>query len=203
MFLTGVFLSLTISCKMVGLFAFMAVGTAVVVDLWNLLDVRRGLKMVRFFFPFPFPSLAHPSHLKDHVAKHFFARVLGLIVIPAIVYLFWFWVHFAVLSRSGTGDEFMSPAFQQTLADSPLTALAEGALSFSHWRRGTVLIDFEPAEIRYYDTIILQHKTTKAFLHSHPDKYPLKYDDGRISSAGSSLRFLSSHFPLTILFSRS
>lgn len=46
MTVTGVFLSLTISCKMVGLFAFMAVGTAVAVDLWNLLDYRRGLTMV-------------------------------------------------------------------------------------------------------------------------------------------------------------
>lgn len=47
MLLTGVFLSLTISCKMVGLFAFMAVGTAVVVDLWNLLDIKRGHSIVR------------------------------------------------------------------------------------------------------------------------------------------------------------
>lgn len=47
MILTGVFLSLTISCKMVGLFAFMTVGTAVLVDMWNLLDIRRGLTMVR------------------------------------------------------------------------------------------------------------------------------------------------------------
>ncbi|GAA5970820.1 hypothetical protein JCM11641_004467 [Rhodosporidiobolus odoratus] len=148
MFLTGVFLSLTISCKMVGLFAFLAVGSAVVVDLWNILDVRRGYTM-------------------EHVTRHFLARVLGLIVVPACVYLFWFYVHFAVLVKSGTGDEFMSPAFQQTLLDSPLTALAE--------------------EIRYYDTITLQHKGTKAFLHSHWDRYPLKYDDGRISSAGQQV----------------
>lgn len=46
MTLTGVFLSLTISCKMVGLFAFLSVGTAVAVDLWNLLDVKRGLTIV-------------------------------------------------------------------------------------------------------------------------------------------------------------
>lgn len=46
MILTGVFLSLTISCKMVGLFAFMTVGAAVLVDLWNLLDVRRGHTLV-------------------------------------------------------------------------------------------------------------------------------------------------------------
>ncbi|GAA5966268.1 hypothetical protein JCM3765_002580 [Sporobolomyces pararoseus] len=148
MFLTGTFLSLTISCKMVGLFAFLSVGTAVLIDLWNLLDIKRG-------------------HSIEHVAKHFLARTLGLIVLPTLVYLFWFWVHFKVLTKSGTGDEFMSPNFQQTLEDSPLTALAE--------------------EIRYYDTLTLQHKNTRVFLHSHPDRYPLKYDDGRISSAGQQV----------------
>ncbi|KAM0787551.1 hypothetical protein ACM66B_003621 [Microbotryomycetes sp. NB124-2] len=148
MFLTGVFLSLTISCKMVGLFAFLTVGTAVAIDLWNLLDIKRG-------------------HTIEHVARHFVARAFGLIVVPAVVYLFWFWVHFKVLNRSGTGDDFMSAAFQQTLLDSPMTLAAE--------------------EIRYYDTITLKHKTTKAYLHSHPDKYPLKYDDGRISSAGQQV----------------
>lgn len=51
MTLTGVFLSLTISCKMVGLFAFLSVGTAVAIDLWNLLDVKRGLTMVRLIAP--------------------------------------------------------------------------------------------------------------------------------------------------------
>ncbi|GAA5997777.1 dolichyl-phosphate-mannose-protein mannosyltransferase [Rhodotorula paludigena] len=148
MVLTGVFLSLTISCKMVGLFAFLAVGSAVLFDLWNLLDIKRGLTM-------------------DHVVRHFAARVVGLILVPAVVYLFWFWVHFTVLTKSGTGDDFMSPAFQQTLQDSPLTALAE--------------------EIRYYDTVTIQHRGTKAFLHSHLDRYPLKYDDGRISSAGQQV----------------
>lgn len=49
MILTGIFLSLTISCKMVGLFAFLTVGTAVILDLWNLLDIKRGLTLVRDF----------------------------------------------------------------------------------------------------------------------------------------------------------
>ena len=52
MVLTGIFLSLTISCKMVGLFAFMTVGTAVVIDLWNLLDIRRGYTLVSCAFRF-------------------------------------------------------------------------------------------------------------------------------------------------------
>lgn len=57
---TGVFLALTISCKMVGLFMFCTVGTAVCVDLWNVLDVRRGYSMVRSLSPIPSPSNLHP-----------------------------------------------------------------------------------------------------------------------------------------------
>lgn len=129
MILTGVFLSLTISCKMVGLFAFLTVGSAVLLDLWNLLDYRRGLtiassiRALGFFF-FSLADLSSTS--QDQVARHFMARAFGLIIVPAMVYLFWFWVHFRVLNRSGTGDEFMSPAFQQTLLESPLTLNAEG-----------------------------------------------------------------------------
>lgn len=40
------------------------------------------------------------------------------------------------------------------------------------------------AEIRYYDTVAIKHKDTKVFLHSHVETYPLRYDDGRISSQG-------------------
>lgn len=61
----------------------------------------------------------------------------------------------------------MSARFQQTLENSPLTRQAQ--------------------EIHYYDTLIITHKTTKAQLHSHPDRYPLRYDDGRISSEGQQV----------------
>lgn len=84
----------------------------------------------------------------------------------------------------------MSPAFQQTLLDSPLMLNSEGvpplaALDRQLARRADPVS--VAAEIRYYDTIIIQHKTTKAFLHSHLDRYPLKYDDGRVSSAGTAI----------------
>ena len=42
-------------------------------------------------------------------------------------------------------------------------------------------------EVRYHDVIVLKHKETKVFLHSHPDKYPLRYADGRISSQGQQV----------------
>jgi dolichyl-phosphate-mannose--protein O-mannosyl transferase len=48
MLATGANLSLTMSCKMVGLFTFMSVGSAVAIDLWNIMDIRRGFPMVSF-----------------------------------------------------------------------------------------------------------------------------------------------------------
>ncbi|EXJ78148.1 dolichyl-phosphate-mannose-protein mannosyltransferase [Capronia epimyces CBS 606.96] len=149
--LTGFCMSCVISTKYVGTFTFVTIGCAVCIDLWDLLDINRregALDLITF-------------------GKHFVARAVGLIIIPFFFYLFWFQVHFAILSRSGPGDDFMSPEFQETLSDN---LLHQAAL-----------------DVHYYDTITLRHKETKVYLHSHPDKYPLRYDDGRISSQGQQV----------------
>ncbi|KAG8809776.1 hypothetical protein FRC17_003259 [Serendipita sp. 399] len=145
---TGFFLACTLGCKMVGLFTFLTIGTAVLVDMWDVLDIRKRYPM-------------------DLVLRHFFARALGLIVLPFVVYSTFFWIHFKVLSHSGTGDHFMSPRFQESLAGNEL-------LMKSH-------------EIRYFDTVTIKHKDTKVYLHSHKERYPLKYKDGRISSQGQQV----------------
>ncbi|KAI1847343.1 hypothetical protein JX265_013788 [Neoarthrinium moseri] len=149
--LTGFALSCDISTKYVGTFAFITIGSAVVIDLWDLLDVKRvgGALSVPDF------------------AKHFAARAFGLIIMPFIFYLFWFQVHFAILTRSGPGDDFMTPEFQETLSDNVMFA--------------------NSITINYYDSITLKHKETKAYLHSHDAHYPLRYDDGRVSSQGQQV----------------
>ena len=149
--LTGVALSCVISTKYVGAFTFFSIGCAVVIDLWGLLDINRRQG------PLSLPEFG----------KHFGARIFGLIVVPFFFYLFWFQVHFAILTRSGPGDDFMTPEFQETLSDNIMTLQSVG--------------------IDYYDNIAIRHKETKTYLHSHPDKYPLRYDDGRVSSAGQQV----------------
>ncbi|CAL5868621.1 uncharacterized protein PFLUO_LOCUS2848 [Penicillium psychrofluorescens] len=149
--LTGFCMSCVISTKYVGMFTFVTIGAAVLCDLWGLLDINRqqgALSMISF-------------------GKHFAARLVGLILIPFFFYLFWFQVHFAILTKSGPGDDFMSPEFQQTLSDNVMTANSVG--------------------IEYYDTISMRHKETGVFLHSHLERYPLRYDDGRISSQGQQV----------------
>ncbi|KAF2756614.1 PMT-domain-containing protein [Pseudovirgaria hyperparasitica] len=149
--LTGVALSCVISTKYVGVFTFFSIGVPVAIDLWSLLDInrRQGALSLQEF------------------AKHFVARAIGLIAIPFILYLFWFQVHFTILTRSGPGDDFMTPEFQETLSDNLMT--------------------MSSVNIEYYDHLTLRHKETKTYLHSHPDVYPLRYDDGRISSQGQQV----------------
>lgn len=149
--LTGVSLSCVISTKYVGVFTFLTIGSAVAIDLWDLLDVKRRKG-----------ALTLPEF-----GRHLVARAFGLILVPFLIYLFWFQVHFSILTRSGPGDDFMSPEFQETLSDNIMTA-------------NSVTID-------YSDSITIRHKETKIYLHSHPDRYPLRYDDGRVSSQGQQV----------------
>ena len=149
--LTGVSLSCVISTKYVGVFTFFSIGVPVLIDLWALLDINRRQGVLTL----------------SKFGKHFFARVLGFIIVPFLLYLFWFQVHFTILNRSGPGDDFMTPEFQETLSDNALTSASVG--------------------IEYYDSITIKHKETKVLLHSHPEKYPLRYDDGRVSSQGQQV----------------
>jgi dolichyl-phosphate-mannose-protein mannosyltransferase len=149
--LTGICMSCVISTKYVGAFTFFSIGVPVIIDLWDLLDINRKQG------PLSVPEFG----------KHLSARIIGFIVVPFLMYLFWFQVHFTILSRSGPGDDFMTPEFQATLSDNIMTQQAVG--------------------IDYFDNIAMKHKETKVYLHSHVDKYPLRYDDGRISSQGQQV----------------
>ena len=113
LFLTGLALSCYISTKYTGLFGFVAVGTAVAIDLWELFDInsRRVVSMLEF-------------------AKHVAARLLALVVIPFMLYLFWFWIHFAILSRSGEGDDYMSLEFVDTLRSNATVGRTAKTMSF-------------------------------------------------------------------------
>ncbi len=52
---------------------------------------------------------------------HLWQKIMGLVVLPIAVYMAIFATHFALLPNSGTGDAFMSPGFQKTLAGSTYT----------------------------------------------------------------------------------
>lgn len=140
---TGLSLSCVISTKYVGTFTYLTIGVAVLHELWILLDVKKGLTLEEF-------------------AQHFFARFVTLILIPFVIYLYWFYLHFQILKKSGPGDSFMSSDFQETLEDSDHTIHSK--------------------VVNYYDIVTIQHKDTDSFLYSHEAVWPLRYEDGRISS---------------------
>ncbi|KAL6943168.1 hypothetical protein ACO0RG_002156 [Hanseniaspora osmophila] len=146
--LTGISLSLVISTKYVGVFTFMMIGTAVAFNLWQLLDIRSKTSV-------------------NDLLKHLLYRIQALILCPFIYYLFWFFIHFQILTKSGPGDDFMSPEFQQTLGESPLLRDAR--------------------DLNYHDIITIKHLDTEALLHSHVERYPMRYEDGRISSQGQQV----------------
>jgi len=99
--------------------------------------------------------------------KHFYARALCLIVIPVTLYLSFFAIHFHILKYSGPGDGFMSPKFQRTLQGSEIVKLS--------------------VAVPYYSNITIKHKDTDVYLHSHPQRYPLRYKDQRVSSQGQQV----------------
>lgn len=127
--LTGGALGAVVSCKWVGLFTIAAVGLAVVVQLWyHLGNVRLPLR---------------------RVAAHLAARAVCLIVLPAVVYVLTFAVHFRILTKAGNGDTFMSWPFRHTL--------------MGHKAPNTY------ADVALGSKVRIQHyNTLGGYLHSHP-----------------------------------
>ncbi|KAJ2060170.1 Dolichyl-phosphate-mannose--protein mannosyltransferase 4 [Coemansia sp. S146] len=145
---TGVMLGCVVSCKLVGLFTIALVGAAVIFDLHRILDIRRGNTMLEFW-------------------QHFVSRAFALIAVPVVLYLSFFAIHLAILTRTGPGDAYHTSQFQMQLIDSPLTKS-----SF---------------DVHYGDQIAIRHRETGVFVDSNPGRYPLRYEDQRVSSQGQQV----------------
>ncbi|XP_071164534.1 protein O-mannosyl-transferase 2-like [Mytilus edulis] len=132
---TGIFLAFAIGVKFVGLFIILFAGYSTAADLWCLVG-EKCLTMVL-------------------IVKHFLARVLCLIILPAIVYMMVFAVHLKILNRSGSGDGFYSSGFQSQLIGNRLYNVSM------------------PENIAYGSEFTLkQRRTGGAYLHSHWHLYP-------------------------------
>ncbi|KAG0024937.1 hypothetical protein BGZ81_007538 [Podila clonocystis] len=131
LFMTGLGLGLAGSVKWVGLFIIATIGTSTLNQLWLLWG---DLKVT--------PRLW---------VKHFMARAFCLILVPILVYMFMFEIHFLILGGSGDGDGFMSAPFQMTLGQS---------------------LKDSPLVVAYGATITIRHQGTQGgYLHSHPHNY--------------------------------
>uniref|UniRef100_A0AAQ5YGK2 Protein O-mannosyl-transferase 2 n=1 Tax=Amphiprion ocellaris TaxID=80972 RepID=A0AAQ5YGK2_AMPOC len=133
--LTGVNLAGAFGVKFVGLFVILLVGLNTIWDLWRLLG-DLSLSLV-------------------DVAKHFLARVVGLILLPLFLYVTVFAVHFVVLNKSGPGDGFFSSAFQSRLMGNNLYNASM------------------PEYLAYGSTITVKNlRIAGGYLHSHWHLYP-------------------------------
>lgn len=132
--LTGVSIGCVCSVKWVGFFVTALVGLYTAEDLWN-----------------KFGDLKMP---KVELAQHVAFRIFGLIVIPLLVYLFSFYLHFLILENSGPGDAQMSSLFQANL-------------------RGTEVGKDSPLEIAMGSRATLKNMGYGGgLLHSHVQTYP-------------------------------
>lgn len=102
MLLTGISLGCAISVKMVGLFVITVVGIYTVGELWIFLGDK---------------SMSWRTY-----AMHWTARIICLIIVPVLVFMGCFKVHFDLLSHSGTGDANMPSLFQANLVGSDVGA---------------------------------------------------------------------------------
>ncbi|KAH0615397.1 hypothetical protein JD844_004589 [Phrynosoma platyrhinos] len=99
---------------------------------------------------------------------HLLARGLALVVIPVATYLSFFYIHLALLYRSGPHDQIMSSTFQASL-EGGLARITQG----------------QPLEVAYGSQITLRNilgKPMPCWLHSHKNTYPIRYENGRGSS---------------------
>ncbi|NXB91552.1 POMT1 transferase, partial [Vidua chalybeata] len=146
--LTGVACSCAVGVKYMGLFTYILLLATAGLHFWHMIGDQ---------------NLSNVSLL-----CHFLARGLALIIIPMGLYLSFFYVHLALLYRSGPHDQIMTSAFQASL-EGGLARITQG----------------QPLEVAYGSQITLRNvlgKPMQCWLHSHTNTYPIRYENGRGSS---------------------
>lgn len=132
--LTGISIGCVSSVKWVGLFVTALVGLYTVEDLWEKFgDLRMSVRTQLW---------------------HWGARVACLILLPILVYMACFKVHFLILNHSGPGDAQMSSLFQANLVGNDFAT--------------------NPLEIAYGSRLTLKNSGWGGgLLHSHVQTYPV------------------------------
>ncbi|KAJ9484498.1 hypothetical protein VN97_g8877 [Penicillium thymicola] len=172
--LTGLSIGCVCSVKWVGFFCTALVGLYTIDDLWNKFG---DLKMPRAV-----------------LAKHLVARVAGLIIIPILVYMFSFYLHFLVLANSGPGDAQMSSLFQANLQgtevgrDSPLELALGSRITLKNMGYGGGLLHSHvqtfPEGSMQQQVTCYHHKDANNDWFIYPNRQEPDYD------ATADLRFV-------------
>ncbi|XP_032993468.1 protein O-mannosyl-transferase 1 [Lacerta agilis] len=146
--LTGLCCSCAVGVKYMGLFTYILLLAIAGVHSWQLIGDQN------------LPNMSLLCHL--------LARGLALVILPVATYMSFFYIHLALLYRSGPHDQIMSSAFQASL-EGGLARITQG----------------QPLEVAYGSQITLRNilgKPMPCWLHSHKNTYPIRYENGRGSS---------------------
>ncbi|XP_031697718.1 protein O-mannosyl-transferase 1-like isoform X1 [Anarrhichthys ocellatus] len=93
--LSGASCAAAVGVKYMGVFSYLMLVGVASLHTWNLIGDRTV------------------SHLS--VCVQCVCRVVCLLVVPVLLYVFWFYVHLTLLHRSGPHDQLMSSSFQASL----------------------------------------------------------------------------------------
>ncbi|OAA71236.1 dolichyl-phosphate-mannose-protein mannosyltransferase 2 [Cordyceps fumosorosea ARSEF 2679] len=184
LFLTGVSIGCVCSVKLVGLFVTALVGIYTAEDLWNKFG---NTKM-------PVTTLG----------AHVVTRVVGLIIVPFLIYMLSFALHFAILSKSGPGDAQMSSLFQANLQgtdvgkDSPLEIAIGSRATLKNMGYGGGLLHSHvqtyPEGSQQQQVTCYHHKDSNNDWFIYPNRSEPDYDanstDIRYISDGSVIRLI-------------
>ncbi|WPK23420.1 hypothetical protein PUMCH_000660 [Australozyma saopauloensis] len=127
-------LGLALSSKWVGLFTVAWVGALCLLHMWL--------------------QIGNLKAKASNIVKNAFFRASFLLVVPAVLYMVMFYIHFLLLSQDTPDSSFFSSAFKAGLEGSPIPTDTE-------------------APIGYGSIISIRHMQTRGgYLHSHEHFYP-------------------------------
>ena len=131
---TGVALGLASSSKWVGLFTVSWIGILCIWRLWFMIG-----------------DLSKPVSTTIKVA---ISKLVLLLGVPSMLYMFFFWIHFGILTNDSEGSSFFSPEFRSTLM-------------------GNTIPKNIQAQVGFDSIVTIRHTGTMGgYLHSHRHNYP-------------------------------
>ncbi|KAH3899250.1 probable Dolichyl-phosphate-mannose--protein mannosyltransferase 6 [Saccharomycodes ludwigii] len=147
LFLTGINIGCVCSVKWVGLFVTASVG---VYTVWEL-----------------FQHHCDSTLTWKKYSRHWLLRIINLIVIPFLVYLFCFRVHFTLLYKSGEGDGVTNSLFQANLQGSKID------------------VTNTPRDVYFGSKVTIRsHGLSPSLLHSHIQTYPKGSNQHQVTGYG-------------------
>jgi len=120
--------------------------------------------------------------IKNFKFKTLLLKSVYLILVPFLIYLFVFFIHFELLPKSGPGDAYMSAAFQMTLQGNKITGQQIKPLSL--WGK---FIELNKAMYSYSANLKTGHPNASYFYQWPLMKKPIWYWNKKINESSANI----------------